>query len=188
MKSKVFQAMFSHNMSENRENVVRIDDVRFEVIEEMLFYIYHGKANNLSKMPQEIFGIAHQYDIIELKNKCQEYFIFNVTYQNVISILDMASLYGLPELKKSAMSFVSNHEQQMVREDSFHKFLCRDLKMNTLASTLKLCDKYSMQSVKSKAFEFVKKYNQAVAKNPEFLAMFTSHPQLMKALYVYIHN
>lgn len=187
-KSEVFRAMFTHEMTENQDGIVRIEDVDAEVIGEMLNYIYTGRAKNLRKIPRELFEAAHRYEILGLRSRCEEYFVFNLNCQNVIAILDMASLYELGEMKKGAMSFVSNHETDMVQEASFQKFLCRDLKVNTITETLKLCVKYGLEDVKAKAFEYVKEHNRDMVRNEEFLDLFHSQPELMKEIYIYVHK
>lgn len=186
LKSNVFKAMFTHQMTENRDEIVNIKDFNSEVIEEMLLYIYTNKTKNLSHIYRQVFEVANLYEIKDLKSTCQEYFLFNMSYENVIDFLDLAKRHGLQDLRKSAMNFVHKYEKQMVQKESFHEFLCRNLSADTIAETLKLCVKYNMRRVKSRAFHFIRKNNHNVIANKEFLDLFQSHPDLMRSIYVYV--
>lgn len=187
-KSDVFKAMFTYMTIENQEGVVNIHDFDAEVIEEMLWYVYTNKTKNLDKIAQDVFGVANKYQIHGLKAKCVEYFVFNLNYSNVIDILDLATLYDLQDLKNNATAFMCNHEEQMAKEDSYQKFLCRDLSANTIAHILELCEKYKMEAVKLNAFEYIKNHNSDVSENKEYLELLYSHPSLMRDIYLFIQK
>ena len=188
LQSDVFKAMFSHNMAENESGIVKIDDFDVQVIEDMLQYIYTCTTQNLPKLAQELFKAAHKYEIHGLKSKCEEYLIFNLNHQNVIDILDLARIYDLKSLKKGASSFVHNRQDRMVKEESYRKFLCRDLSVSTVTSILLLCDEYDLEDVKREAFKFVNDNNKSLVQNEEFLDLFDSETDLMRELYVYTHS
>ncbi|KAL5509121.1 hypothetical protein EMCRGX_G004415 [Ephydatia muelleri] len=57
-RSPVFSAMFEHKMEESRKNHVEISDLDQEVMQEMLAYIYTGKAPNLKKMADSLLSAA----------------------------------------------------------------------------------------------------------------------------------
>ena len=188
LQSDVFKAMFAQDMAENNSGIVKIDHFDAKVIEDMLRYLYTLTTQNLPKLAQELFKAAHKYKIHGLKSKCEEYFIFNLNRQNVIDILDLARIYDLKSLKKGAMTFVRNREDQMVKEESYQKFLCRDLSVSTVASTLSLCAMYGLDlvDVRIEAFKFVKNNNESLVWKKEFLDLFNSNGDLMKQLYIYI--
>lgn len=50
--------MFSHEMEESRSNRVQIDDIDADVLEEVLRFIYTGKAPNMDKMADELLAAA----------------------------------------------------------------------------------------------------------------------------------
>eukprot|EP00731_Ephydatia_muelleri_P032711 Em0024g255a len=50
-RSPVFSAMFEHEMEESRKNHVEISDLDQEVMQEMLAYIYTGKAPTYRRWP-----------------------------------------------------------------------------------------------------------------------------------------
>lgn len=186
-KSNAFKAMFTHRIEENL-SVVKVDGFDSEVIEEVLFYIYTGQTKNLLNISEEVYKAAHKYEISELQSTCVESFIFNLNCKNVINILDLANLYELQDLENTAMSFIKNHEEEMVKENRYQIFLCRNLKVDTIISTLKLSEKYDMDTLKLRSFEFVKKHSEEIVNTQEFFDLFSSNPMLMKAYLSYIHN
>ena len=182
-KSDVFKAMFTSGMVEAKSGLVSIDDTNAEVIEEMLHYIYTGKTTKMSELSQELFQVANKYQIIDLRAKCEEYFIFNLTCENAVQILDLARVYELESLRKSVAAFVSKHEEDMVKEQSYQEFLCRDLTADRIVSILELCAKYNLEDVKLKAFKVVHENKEIFAVNQAFLDLLVSHPNLSKSFF-----
>lgn len=50
--------MFEHEMEERKQNRVAITDVEYEVLKEMLRFIYTGKSQNLEKMADDLLAAA----------------------------------------------------------------------------------------------------------------------------------
>jgi speckle-type POZ protein len=50
--------MFGHEMEESKTNKVRIDDVHEDVLEEVLRFIYSGRAANMEKLADELLAAA----------------------------------------------------------------------------------------------------------------------------------
>lgn len=50
--------MFEHDLEESKQNRVEITDVDNDVMQEMMRYIYTGKAANLDKMAAELLAAA----------------------------------------------------------------------------------------------------------------------------------
>ena len=183
-KSEVFKAMFAKeiqvNKSDTKKDVIKIDDVEVKVIEEMLNFIYTGKAENIAELSQELFKVAIKYQIVDLKAECEEFFIFNLNFENAVDILELARAYELQSLREKVTAFVNKHEEIMVKEKSYQEFLCRDLTVERATSILKLCIKYNLEYVKLKAFEVVKGDKEFFSNNQEFLDLVVSNKNLSK--------
>merc|ERR1719334_1459955 len=66
--------MFHSNMKETITNEVQIDDIKPEVMAEMLLFIYAGKTSNGCMnvdMAKDLFIAADKYQIDPLKNCCE---------------------------------------------------------------------------------------------------------------------
>ncbi|KAJ8679107.1 hypothetical protein QAD02_014894 [Eretmocerus hayati] len=68
IKSPVFAAMFTHNMKENQQGLVKIEDVTSETMRELLRFIYVGKINNLENIAMDLCAAADKYSIEKLKS------------------------------------------------------------------------------------------------------------------------
>ena len=177
-KSDVFKAMFTNDMSEAETGIVKIDDIDAEVIEEMLNYIYTGKTEKMSELSQELFQVANKYAIFDLREECEEYFAFDLNFENAVEILDLASVYEFESLRNNVMKFISTYEEDMVKQKRYQDFLCRDFTVDRIVPILKLCVKYDLEDVKLKAFKFVQENKETFGVDKAFLDLLKSNPDL----------
>ena len=56
--SKVFTAMFEHDMKERRTNHIEIQDLELQFFNEMMIFIYTGKAPDLHSMAAAVLATA----------------------------------------------------------------------------------------------------------------------------------
>lgn len=110
-RSPVFAAMFKHPMLENQENSVAIADFKHDVVAEMLRFIYTGYAPKLPEICEDLLAAADKYAIERLKKMCGGYLSNNLSVKTAHSILKLADLYNMPELKKRSKQFVNIHCQ-----------------------------------------------------------------------------
>ncbi|KIH51574.1 BTB/POZ domain protein [Ancylostoma duodenale] len=66
-RSRVFHAMFEHNMTESERNEVAIDDVEPDVLREMLCFMYTGNSPSVDQMAQHLIAAADKYHLDRLK-------------------------------------------------------------------------------------------------------------------------
>ncbi|XP_058799372.1 kelch-like protein 24a [Phymastichus coffea] len=189
-KSEVFKRMFAHQMTESENGVVKIDNLDVEVVEEMLSYIYTGRADNVAEMPQKLFEAAHRYELSELQDLCEEYILFSFNDQNVMEILEIANLYDLTALRTGIITFVEKGEKKLILDPDFQNFLCRSLKINNAVETLLLIHRYKeiLKDIEKETFKFIKEHDEQMMKRVEFIKLFESHPNLIKQIFIYIYE
>ncbi|KAL6953837.1 hypothetical protein U1Q18_046967 [Sarracenia purpurea var. burkii] len=103
-RSAVFSAMFEQNgMRESVKNRIDVTDIRENVMEEMLRYIYTGKVENLDEMAYDLFEAADKYDLAELKAMCENVLCNNLSVDSAAKTLDLADLHHANELKSEAI-------------------------------------------------------------------------------------
>ena len=122
-RSQTFQAMFNHDMVENNLNIVKIPDVDYEVLKQMLRFIYMGQVENMKTVATDLFIAADKYDIQDLKGKCTHYIAESITVENVIPIFELAAKYNAEQLKTRAMHFVKSNIAQIMKTDIFKEKL-----------------------------------------------------------------
>ncbi|UYV64800.1 SPOP, partial [Cordylochernes scorpioides] len=108
-RSTVFAAMFEHDMEENLQNRVDIEDLEPQVVRGMLRYIYTGTAPNLHKLARSMLIAADKYDLIRLKVQCEEMLGIRLTVENAAELLMLADLHRAEQLKELALDFIQAH-------------------------------------------------------------------------------
>lgn len=110
VRSPVFQAMFQHDMKEKQSNLVRIDDIRYDVMQEVFRFIYTGKVDQIDDKVKELFVAADKYTIVGLKNLCEKNLYARLDVENAIEYLSLASMCNAVALKKSIIKFIVSHD------------------------------------------------------------------------------
>merc|ERR1712025_127620 len=83
-RSTVFDAMFTHDMEENRKSKVDIIDLDGETVHDMIIYIYSGKVGELEGKATGLLSAAEKYDLRELKQMCETSLCENINTENVL--------------------------------------------------------------------------------------------------------
>ena len=123
-RSPVFYAMFSHNMKEELVGEVRVPDVEFAVMKEVLHYLYTGQRLNEEVEQislEELFYAAVKYQIPGLVSMCEQYFIAQMSVDTVVSLLSMADTFGAQGLKLKCMQFIAQNSTTVLQQQSFHE-------------------------------------------------------------------
>jgi len=113
-------AMFHSNMKETITNEVQIDDIKPEVMAEMLLFIYAGKTSNgcmSMDMAKDLFIAADKYQIDPLKNRCENQLVRLLNIDNYHSLLLLGDTYS-SSLKKSVMRFVVQNKKRIELDES----------------------------------------------------------------------
>ncbi|CAG0892273.1 unnamed protein product [Cyprideis torosa] len=122
-RSPVFEAMFEHDMEERKYGRVEITDVDQEVLQEMLRYIYTGKASNLEKMADDLLAAADKYALERLKVMCEESLSGSLSVENVSDILILADLHSAEQLKTQAIDFINAHPTDVMETQGWKQMI-----------------------------------------------------------------
>ncbi|XP_014237893.1 protein roadkill-like [Trichogramma pretiosum] len=105
--SPVFQAMFSHDMLENKSQSVDMVDISHQAAVEMLRYIYTGSVEIQEfSLAADVLAAADKYQLEELKNKCERILGSNLSTENAVEALKIADTYSAKNLEKEAVDFI----------------------------------------------------------------------------------
>ena len=103
-RSTVFAAMFqSEGFTENKTNIVKIEDLEPTVVKEMLRFIYTDRVEKMDAMAKELLIAADKYLVDNLKAECQWALQRKLTVQHCCEQLAFADSYLAPKLKDYAM-------------------------------------------------------------------------------------
>ena len=118
-RSSIFEAMFKHDTIENKTSIVDIKDIEYDVLKEMLRYIYVGKVENIKTVASDLLIAADKYDIQDLKSKCENCIGNNISVENAVQIFDLADRYNASRLKNRVMSFMKSNIDRIEKTDAF---------------------------------------------------------------------
>ncbi|XP_054720619.1 speckle-type POZ protein-like [Uloborus diversus] len=125
-RSKVFAAMFEHDMKENRQDTVNLVQMKVETVRDMLRYVYCGKIRDLS--PAEALNLyvaADHYDLQELRAICRDVIVLDISIENVCDIVEVADLHDDESLIKELKSFLSKNGKKIIKTEKW-KDICKN--------------------------------------------------------------
>lgn len=122
-RSTVFDAMFTHDMEENRKSKLSIVDLDSETVQDMIIYIYSGKVSGLDTKADRLLSAAEKYDLRELKSMCESALCENITTDNVLDMLVLADLHGAASVRTLALKFIVENGKEIVSQAGWREKL-----------------------------------------------------------------
>ncbi|XP_032458041.1 speckle-type POZ protein B [Nasonia vitripennis] len=105
-RSPVFAAMFGTEMRETIENTVEITDVKYDILVEMIRFVYAEKVNDIDALASELAVAADKYALDGLKKYCEQTLMKNLCIGNVFARLQLADTLLMDKLKEKAIKLM----------------------------------------------------------------------------------
>ncbi|PIO63852.1 BTB/POZ domain protein [Teladorsagia circumcincta] len=104
-RSPVFQAMLMHELTnETKSGVLEISDLDYDVVYELVYYIYCGRCQkDIGDIATDLLIAADKYRLVELKNHCEKFLVENLANENVCQLLIIGDLYNAERLQERAV-------------------------------------------------------------------------------------
>lgn len=112
-RSSVFEAMLTRDMIEKRRNEIEISDLDFDVVKELLGFIYTGFVGNLEKYAIDLLLAADKYDLQQLGLLCERYLARNLNIRNVLDVLLTSTLLNLVDLKECCFELIVSNGHKL---------------------------------------------------------------------------
>ncbi|XP_037033462.1 speckle-type POZ protein-like [Bradysia coprophila] len=132
LSSPVFNRMLQANFKESAECEIVITDFAYEVVMEMVRFMYTGKTAEINGMAMDLLKMAEKYELTRLKSRCEEIIIRTLSVTTVIDLFTFADTYNAVQLEAAAIQFIMSYFVT-VRNTSGYKSLPQRL-------LFKLCD------------------------------------------------
>ncbi|XP_073839858.1 TD and POZ domain-containing protein 4-like [Musca autumnalis] len=120
-RSIVFATMFRHDFEESKTNHITIDDISGKVIQEMLNFIYTNR-----KIPEEmaadLYYAANKYQLMGLKNMCENILRKTMDKTSVLDILLLAERSSNERLKTSALEYIIKYIKDIKKTPKWEEF------------------------------------------------------------------
>lgn len=120
-QSPVFAAMFEHETKEKAKNTIEINDIQFEVVEEMLNFIYSGKSPKLSIMPFDLLAAAEKYHLDRLKAMSEREIASKLNPSTAVDALILSDLHSAKNLKEAVTKYITSKISELTSSDEWNK-------------------------------------------------------------------
>ena len=104
------------------------NDFNSEAMEQLLFYFYHGKVQNIKMINTDLLRVADKYEAVGLMDMCAKYLESNLSLENVLDILTTAELTNQKALFDSAAKFVQKIQGKKKKTGAYQEMLEKDPK------------------------------------------------------------
>ncbi|EGT55769.1 CBN-BATH-44 protein [Caenorhabditis brenneri] len=119
-RSPVFAAMMEPHTAESQNSRVVLQDIDYEVVQALLYYIYTGTCTNMGVHALEILAAAERYSLPGLKNLAEAAMRSGLAADTVCKHLAHADLYNMTEFKKEAIKFICMNANAVINSEGFH--------------------------------------------------------------------
>ena len=142
-RSSVFSKMFLHEFKERRENKIEISDFSSCVVEVIFLFLNNNTLKLESGNVEEILRFADMYEINDLKCLCKNYYLEQISTENVITIYTIAELYNAIELRNVALYFmvfniddINKKYKNQLTSEIYHKIISLLLELNPMINQI----------------------------------------------------
>uniref|UniRef100_A0A914NDI0 BTB domain-containing protein n=1 Tax=Meloidogyne incognita TaxID=6306 RepID=A0A914NDI0_MELIC len=112
------------NMKEARSGRIKIVDSSPECFKAMLEYFYSGEIDKktIEKYSEDLFSVAHKYEVKQLMQICENYMAANIDATNFGKRCSYAELYRLPKLEKACFNYFSSKRGTFILSKEWNNF------------------------------------------------------------------
>ena len=123
MRSPVFYAMFETKMKESESRKVYIEDIKQEIMTEMLYFIYTGlvKETTSKEIAGDLLIAADKYQLNTLKAICEDKLCFDLDVSNAVECLILGDMYQAFNLRNTALMMVAKNIAEIIVTDEYQR-------------------------------------------------------------------
>ncbi|XP_029723523.2 speckle-type POZ protein-like [Aedes albopictus] len=121
--SPVFDAMFRSDMQESSQNVIEIDDFDYEVVQEMMTYIYSDSSPKIENLVCSLLRAADKYELGRLKALCEQTLCDKVSVDTAVEYQALAVLYNAAQLQRIAAAFIADNIFNVQKTDDWQRMV-----------------------------------------------------------------
>ncbi|RWS23168.1 roadkill-like protein [Leptotrombidium deliense] len=120
-RSKIFEAMLTHDTLESINGQIVISDFKSETIEKMIHFLYTDEVEDNSTKDFELLLAADKYDLLNLKSFCINSILNNLSIDNCIDLMLKSDFCPLQELKDKIINFIVANRNKLMEMNGFEK-------------------------------------------------------------------
>eukprot|EP01080_Neovahlkampfia_damariscottae_P001056 gene1056-10575_t len=116
-RSNYFKSILQSGMKESIENMITFSDIKFETMNQILYFLYTDDLIFESNNTIEIYINSVLYQLNEIIDYCRKIIISNIDFDNSLDLLFLSDLYADSRLLRSCIQFIVNHYDMYEEED-----------------------------------------------------------------------
>uniref|UniRef100_A0A0N5BT32 Speckle-type POZ protein (inferred by orthology to a human protein) n=1 Tax=Strongyloides papillosus TaxID=174720 RepID=A0A0N5BT32_STREA len=120
-RSQVFDSILTRKQCESNPYIIEIDCFRFDVVYEMIYYLYTGKSPNMDEMACKMLEIGEICKLKQLKLMAEESLIHSLSIENACNYLVCSELYSSEILKDWCLRFIYLNAENIVNKEEWKK-------------------------------------------------------------------
>ena len=105
----------------SKAKTIRLGDVESDVFAAFLQYLYSGEVFIDTALATPLFGLASNFQVKSLKQKCGEYVASNISAETVVRFLEDSVGHDLPTLYDKCFQFILENFVDVVRTTQFRE-------------------------------------------------------------------
>ncbi|KAA8527574.1 hypothetical protein F0562_034711 [Nyssa sinensis] len=117
--SDAFRAMFDGGYREKDARDIEIPNIRWEVFELMMRFIYTGSVDVTLDIAQDLLRAADQYLLEGLKRLCEYTIAQDVSLENVISMYELSEAFHAMSLRHTCILFILEQFDKLSARSGF---------------------------------------------------------------------
>ena len=114
-----FRAMFISQMRETKAEIVEINEIKPEILEKVVDFMYTGNARITTEETQSLLQACDLLQVTTLKNACAQYMEDYVSPGNCIGLYRFAEFYNLDSLRDKARATMLRNFSDVVTGEEF---------------------------------------------------------------------
>ncbi|KAJ5072365.1 pep-cterm sorting domain-containing protein [Anaeramoeba ignava] len=126
-RSEYFKGLLRSKMKEYQERKVEFFDIRPEIMQSFINYIYTGQIELNHENAIEMLVISRKFCSEELIQSITNYIQKNIHFENVIDLLELSRQFDFDDLKILCLDFICLNLSGFVNHPSFVKLSLEDL-------------------------------------------------------------
>lgn len=134
-RSPVFQVMLQCYTKESQDNTLEISGMKYEVMKELLRFMYVGRVNDIDKQATELLKAADKYSVAGLKAMCETVLYKSLTIDNALEYLNLAAMCDAIMMKSRVIEFIASNLKDIVEKPEFELF--GDLDSNIICEVVR---------------------------------------------------
>lgn len=124
-RSEYFQAMLKGGLKESEEKSITILDADYETFSMLIKYLYTNRIDyeTIGDYIASVFILSSIYSIKSLNEQLQAVMTYNLTVENVVSLLLLAIQHDADKLKRACLKFISKNASSLDYADDLSREL-----------------------------------------------------------------